>query len=63
MSLETRLSAAEPLRARTADLVRTILLRIAFDADNPGQWAFHCHNLYHMQTGMMTEVRYHRIAA
>jgi FtsP/CotA-like multicopper oxidase with cupredoxin domain len=33
-------------------------LRIAFDADNPGRWAFHCHNLYHMQAGMMTEVRY-----
>jgi FtsP/CotA-like multicopper oxidase with cupredoxin domain len=30
----------------------------AFDADNPGRWAFHCHNLYHMMTGMMTEVRY-----
>src|SRR6202043_1117232 len=25
---------------------------IAFDADNPGRWAFHCHNLYHMMTGM-----------
>jgi FtsP/CotA-like multicopper oxidase with cupredoxin domain len=33
-------------------------LKIAFDADNPGRWAFHCHNLYHMQAGMMTEVRY-----
>jgi FtsP/CotA-like multicopper oxidase with cupredoxin domain len=31
---------------------------MAFDADNPGRWAFHCHNLYHMMTGMMTEVRY-----
>jgi FtsP/CotA-like multicopper oxidase with cupredoxin domain len=31
---------------------------IAFDADNPSRWAFHCHNLYHMRTGMMTEVRY-----
>jgi FtsP/CotA-like multicopper oxidase with cupredoxin domain len=31
---------------------------IAFDADNPGRWVFHCHNLYHMVTGMMTEVRY-----
>jgi len=31
---------------------------IAFDADNPGRWAFHCHNLYHMMTGMITEVRY-----
>jgi FtsP/CotA-like multicopper oxidase with cupredoxin domain len=31
---------------------------IAFDADNPGRWAFHCHNLYHQMTGMITEVRY-----
>jgi len=31
---------------------------IAFDAGNPGRWAFHCHNLYHMMTGMMTEIRY-----
>jgi len=33
-------------------------LRFAFDADNPGRWAFHCHNLYHMATGMITEFRY-----
>ena len=31
---------------------------IAFDADNPGRWAFHCHNLYHMVSGMMTELAY-----
>jgi FtsP/CotA-like multicopper oxidase with cupredoxin domain len=37
-------------------------VRIAFDADNPGRWAFHCHNLYHMATGMMTEFRYRGIA-
>ncbi|HQT37992.1 MAG TPA: multicopper oxidase family protein [Acidocella sp.] len=33
-------------------------VRIAFDADNQGRWALHCHNLYHMMSGMMTEVRY-----
>jgi FtsP/CotA-like multicopper oxidase with cupredoxin domain len=33
-------------------------VRVVFDANNPGRWAFHCHNLYHMMTGMMTEVRY-----
>jgi FtsP/CotA-like multicopper oxidase with cupredoxin domain len=38
-------------------------VRIAFDADNPGRWAFHCHNLYHMETGMMTEFRYRGITA
>jgi len=31
---------------------------IAFDADNPGEWAFHCHHLYHMAAGMMTSVSY-----
>ena len=31
---------------------------IAFDADNPGHWAFHCHQLYHMHAGMMTSLRY-----
>jgi FtsP/CotA-like multicopper oxidase with cupredoxin domain len=31
---------------------------VAFDADNPGRWAFHCHNLYHMESGMMTTLRY-----
>jgi len=31
---------------------------VAFDADNPGWWAFHCHLLYHMDAGMFTTVRY-----
>lgn len=31
---------------------------IAFDADNPGRWAFHCHNLYHMAAGMFTSLEY-----
>lgn len=34
---------------------------VAFDADNPGRWAFHCHNLYHMAAGMMTTVQYERV--
>lgn len=31
---------------------------IAFDADNPGRWAFHCHNGYHQEAGMMSSVEY-----
>lgn len=38
-------------------------VRIAFDADNPGRWLFHCHNLYHMMSGMMTEIAYADFAA
>jgi CopA family copper-resistance protein len=26
-------------------------------ADTPGRWAYHCHLLYHMETGMFREVR------
>jgi FtsP/CotA-like multicopper oxidase with cupredoxin domain len=33
---------------------------IAFDADNPGRWAFHCHVLYHMDAGMFTTVDYEK---
>ena len=31
---------------------------IAFDANNPGFWAFHCHLLYHLDAGMFTTLRY-----
>jgi FtsP/CotA-like multicopper oxidase with cupredoxin domain len=31
---------------------------VVFDAVNPGKWAFHCHNEYHMMAGMMTSVQY-----
>jgi FtsP/CotA-like multicopper oxidase with cupredoxin domain len=31
---------------------------VAFDADNPGWWAFHCHLLYHQHAGMFQTVRY-----
>jgi FtsP/CotA-like multicopper oxidase with cupredoxin domain len=30
---------------------------IAFDAVHRGSWFLHCHHLYHMATGMMTEVQ------
>ena len=31
---------------------------IAIDAGNSGQWAFHCHHLYHMAAGMMSTFAY-----
>lgn len=33
------------------------LLAIDWVSDNPGNWAFHCHNLYHQEAGMMRVVR------
>lgn len=33
-------------------------LQVQFDADNPGRWLTHCHNLYHGEAGMMTTIAY-----
>ncbi|TFD44821.1 multicopper oxidase family protein [Cryobacterium frigoriphilum] len=33
-------------------------LSVIFDADNPGLWAAHCHNIYHAEAGMMTILGY-----
>lgn len=37
-----------PMQTVTADL----------QADNPGKWAYHCHNIYHAEIGMMTTLQY-----
>jgi len=29
-------------------------LDVGLEADNPGQRASHCHNIYHAEAGMMT---------
>jgi FtsP/CotA-like multicopper oxidase with cupredoxin domain len=31
---------------------------VAFDANNPGWWALHCHLLYHLDAGMFTTINY-----
>jgi multicopper oxidase len=33
-------------------------VEVDLDAVNPGQWATHCHNAYHMEAGMMTTLSY-----
>lgn len=33
-------------------------LVVDLQADNPGQWATHCHNIYHAEAGMMTTLSY-----
>jgi FtsP/CotA-like multicopper oxidase with cupredoxin domain len=41
-----------PKQTVTADLV----------ADNPGQWRYHCHNVYHGEAGMMGVLAYQQTA-
>ncbi len=33
-------------------------IAVEFDADNPGQWMVHCHNVYHQEAGMLTTLSY-----
>lgn len=33
-------------------------VKVQFDANNPGIWLNHCHNLYHLAAGMVTTVEY-----
>ena len=33
-------------------------VEVDLDADNPGQWMTHCHNVYHQERGMMTTLSY-----
>ena len=36
---------------------------VMLTADEPGEWAFHCHLLYHMNSGMVTKVVVARMSA
>ncbi|MEV4202561.1 multicopper oxidase family protein [Micromonospora globbae] len=34
------------------------IVAVDLNADNPGQWMTHCHNIYHAETGMMVNLAY-----
>jgi hypothetical protein len=46
-----------PLK-HTVDVPPMKKVVIEFLADEPGQWFFHCHNLYHLKAGMGRVIRY-----
>lgn len=45
-------------RKDTVNVLPGRTVEVDFDADNPGQWLTHCHNVYHGEAGMMTMVSY-----
>ncbi|MET9295993.1 multicopper oxidase family protein [Streptomyces sp. NPDC003077] len=47
-------------RKDTAIVLPGRTLHVDFDADNPGLWMIHCHNVYHSESGMMTVLGYQR---
>ncbi len=46
-----------PLK-HTVDMAPHTTRTIEFYTDEPGEWMLHCHNLYHMKTGMARTVKY-----
>lgn len=38
-------------------------VKVQFDANNPGVWMLHCHNLYHAAAGMITKLLYSKYKA
>jgi FtsP/CotA-like multicopper oxidase with cupredoxin domain len=48
------------LRKDTVIVLPGQTMPVWFDADNPGRWMLHCHNAYHAEAGMMTQLGYLR---
>jgi FtsP/CotA-like multicopper oxidase with cupredoxin domain len=51
----------QPLNGALRDTLLVLpksTVKVQFDANNPGNWALHCHNLYHLYAGMMTTLNY-----
>ena len=49
---------ASGLRKDTVLLAPMQSMPIELDADNAGNWALHCHNIYHAEAGMMIGLQY-----
>jgi FtsP/CotA-like multicopper oxidase with cupredoxin domain len=54
-SLENGQGDHQPLK-HTVNVKPGERVSYVFKADTPGRWAFHCHLLYHMETGMFRTV-------
>ncbi|MFF1969466.1 multicopper oxidase family protein [Streptomyces sp. NPDC058232] len=54
------LDRAPGARKDTAVVLPNSSVAVEFDADNPGLWMLHCHNVYHSNANMMTVLGYRR---
>ncbi|MBB6341529.1 FtsP/CotA-like multicopper oxidase with cupredoxin domain [Pseudomonas fluvialis] len=54
--LDSDRRSIEPYFTDTYLLGKNETARIAFVADNPGVWMFHCHVIDHMETGLMAAI-------
>jgi hypothetical protein len=45
-----------PIRRDTLTISAYGLALLRFRNDNPGMWAVHCHNAWHMEAGLMAQI-------
>lgn len=57
-TFQLRLANGHGPRKDTVNIKPRERLHIDLLADNPGEWMFHCHNLYHQEQGMMGAIGY-----
>lgn len=57
LPLKSNLRPLPPLLTDTMLLLKDEVVEIAFVADNPGDWAFHCHVIEHQKTGLTGYIR------
>lgn len=57
-TFQVRSPGAAGPRKDTLTVLPGRAIDVDFDADNPGQWLTHCHNVYHGEAGLMTVVSY-----
>ncbi|MFC5823846.1 multicopper oxidase family protein [Nonomuraea insulae] len=57
-TFQLRVSGQRGPRKDTVNILPRERLNIDVHADNPGEWMFHCHNLYHQEQGMMGVLGY-----
>ncbi len=48
------------VRKDTVNVLPKTTVEMTFQANNPGAWMLHCHNTYHLESGMATVLRYAR---
>ncbi len=58
LSKNGRPVSGSPLVKDTLNILPGEEYVVAFQADNPGNWMFHCHDLGHASQGMVSEVKY-----
>ncbi|PZF81050.1 multicopper oxidase family protein [Jiangella anatolica] len=63
LARDGRAATGSPLWVDTFDVRPGEVWDVAFEADNPGVWMNHCHNLPHAEQGMMLRLRYDGVTA